>query len=143
MTQDDGARGDQCGSTTVEVVLLAPVFFALLLFVVGLGRIADAHGQVVGAARDAARAASRASDPMTAAAAAHDTAAADLVGNTLSCTDLAVTTDTAAFTPGGVVRVSVRCTARLSDVALAGFPGHQTLTATAAAPVDTYRGLTP
>ena len=44
------------GSITVEMVLLAPVVFAFFCFVIGVGRLDEAHGRVVGAARDAARA---------------------------------------------------------------------------------------
>jgi Flp pilus assembly protein TadG len=42
----------------VETVMLAPVFLLFLMFLVGAGRVVEAQGEVNGAARDAARAAS-------------------------------------------------------------------------------------
>ena len=134
---------DDGGSVTVELTVLAPVVLALLLFTVGLGRIEDADGQVTGAARDAARAASLAADPAAATGAARDTAAADVAGDGLDCRDLNVTVDTAGFSAGGSVTVHVSCTADLADLALAGLPGRKTLTATSTAPIETYRSVTP
>jgi hypothetical protein len=52
---------------------------------------------------------------------------------------MTTTTDLAAFRPGGQVRVSVRCTATLSSVAMRGLPQTVTLTATSISPLDTYR----
>jgi len=129
------------GSTTVELVVLAPVVLALLLFTVGLGRIEDAQGKVDGAARDAARAASMASDATAAATTARQAAAADLTGADLDCRDLTVEVDTTGFTAGGDVAVHVGCTADLADVALSGLPGSKTLTARSVAPIETYRSI--
>lgn len=129
------------GSVSVELTVLTPVVIAMLCFVVGLGRIADADGQVTGAARDAARAASLARTVDAATAAARRTAQVDVAAAGIDCTSLEVSTDTGAFRPGGVVRVTVHCTAALADVAMSGLPGAKTLTATAAAPIDTYIGV--
>jgi Flp pilus assembly protein TadG len=137
-----GGRGEQ-GSLTVELILLTPLIFALLAFLVGLGRTADARGRLVGAVRDAARAASLATTPTAAQQVANDTALANLAGAGLACQDPHVTTDTTAFTPGGTVRVTVRCVLDLSALVVSGLPGRTTLTADAAAPLDTYRVLTP
>jgi hypothetical protein len=52
-----------------------------------------------------------------------------------------VSVDTTAFRPGGQVTVTVRCTARLSDVALAGFPGSKTLTGSSVSPLERLRDL--
>src|SRR5712691_10613785 len=57
------------GSATVEFVIAAPLLAAVLLLVAGLGRIAEARGQVEGAAREAARTASLQPAPAGAAAA--------------------------------------------------------------------------
>lgn len=138
-----GHAGRDGGAVSVELTLLAPVMIALLCFVVGLGRIADAGAQVTGAARDAARAASLQRDPAAARSVAQDTAAADVHAAGLDCRNLSVVTDTSGFTAGGVVRVQVRCTAELSGLALAGLPGAKTMSATAAAPIDSYVGVTP
>jgi Flp pilus assembly protein TadG len=138
-------RGERCdaGSVTVELTVLAPVVLALLLFTVGLGRISDAGAQVSGAARDAARAASRAPSADVAVTAARQAAAGDVAGAGMDCRDLQVDVDTAAFTAGGVVRVTVHCTADLSALTFSGLPGSKTLSASAAAPLETYRTVTP
>ncbi|HVA60927.1 MAG TPA: TadE/TadG family type IV pilus assembly protein [Mycobacteriales bacterium] len=129
------------GSVAVEFVLLAPVLMLVLLFVVGAGRIAGADALVQGAASDAARAASLTDSPAAAVAAARTAATADLTGQQMNCTQLAVSVDTTLFRPGGLVRVSVACTADLSGLTGTGLPGHKTLTATMAAPIEIYRGL--
>lgn len=137
------AGASQRGTIAVELVLLTPLLLALLLFVVGLGRLAEARGLVLGAARDAARAASQQRSPETARAVAEQTAADDLAGAGLSCVHLSIRTDTAAFTPGGLVRVHVDCTADLRDLTGVGLPASKTLRSTAAAPLDTYRATQP
>jgi Flp pilus assembly protein TadG len=123
---------------TVELVLLTPVLFALLAFLVGLGRAADARGRLTGAVRDAARTASLAPTPTAATDSAQRAAQADLTGAGLECRDPQVRTDTRAFRPGGQVRVTIRCTLDLDALVLSGLPGHTTLTSTAVVPLDTY-----
>jgi Flp pilus assembly protein TadG len=134
------ARGSDVGTTAVEVVLVAPVFLAALLLVVGLGRIVEAEGRVQGAASDAARAASLARNGVLATASARDAAALNLDGRGVSCTAFDVAVDTADFRPGGLVRVSVSCTADLSGFGLVGLPGNKTLRGEATAPLEQYRG---
>lgn len=128
----------EAGTSTVELVLLAPVLFAVLAFVVGLGRSADAQGRLTGAVRDAARAASLTTTPAAADTAATSTALADLQGAGLECRDPHVTTDTRSFRPGGQVQVTIDCALDLSTLIVSGLPGHTTLTAHATAPLDTY-----
>ena len=125
------------GSIAVELVLLAPLLIALLLFVVGLGRIAHARGQVDGAAADAARSASLARTPEAAQRAGDDAARAYLGED--ACRALSIEIDTAALRPGGQVTARVRCVASLAGLGLAGFPGSRTFTATASAPRETFR----
>jgi Flp pilus assembly protein TadG len=132
-----GGSGER-GTATVELVLLAPVVFALLAFIVGLGRSADARGRLTGAARDAARAASLTNTSDAASAAAHDTALTDLDGAGLECKSPQVSTDTSRFRPGGQVQVTIRCTLDLSSLVISGLPGTSTLTAHATVPLDTY-----
>ena len=132
------ARAD-AGTTTVEVVVLAPIVVALLCFVVGLGRISDTRGQLTGAVRDAARAASIAPNPAAARIAATQTATADLTGAGIDCADhLQVSVDTSAFSPGGQVSVRLGCTTDLSALVISGLPGGMTLHADAVAPLDRY-----
>ena len=126
------------GSTTVEIVVLAPLVVALLCFVVGLGRVADTRNQVTGAARDAARAASLATTASAAQSAARDATAADLRDAGIDCGRFTVAVDASRFVPGGSVTVRVTCTTDLSAVAISGLPGQLTLTATSTAPLDSY-----
>lgn len=137
----DGRPGTDRGTATVELVVLVPVLFALLAFVVGLGRAADARGRLTGAARDAARAASLTPTAQAARGAARATALADLDGAGLECRSPHVSTDTRQFQPGGQVSVTVRCTLDLSNLVVAGLPGRSTLTAHATAPLDTFSPL--
>jgi Flp pilus assembly protein TadG len=123
---------------TVELLLLTPVLFALLTFLVGLGRAADARGRLTGAVRDAARTASLAPTPRAATDNAQRAALADLIGAGLECRDPQVRTDTRAFRPGGQVRVTIRCTLDLGALVLSALPGRTTLTSTAVVPLDTY-----
>ncbi|HET9733497.1 MAG TPA: TadE family protein [Acidimicrobiales bacterium] len=135
--------GAEEGSAALEVALVTPLLLVALLFVIGLGRLASARGQIEQAARDAARAASIARTPGTAQADAEQAAAADLAGDHLTCGQLNVAVDAASFRPGGTVAVDLGCTVSLADVVAAGFPGTHRLTATAVAPVDRYRGSGP
>lgn len=132
-----GPDGRDRGSIAVELVLLAPLLIALLLFVVGLGRIAHARGQVDGAAADAARSASLARTPEAAQRAGDDAARAYFGEN--GCRALYVEIDTGALRPGGQVIARVRCVVSLAGLGLAGFPGSRTLTATVSAPRETFR----
>jgi Flp pilus assembly protein TadG len=128
------------GSTSVELVLVAPVFLAALFLVVGLGRIVEAEGRVQGAARDAARAASVARSAPAATDAAREMATGNLGAQGVSCAAFDVAVDTADFRPGGQVRVSVSCTADLSGLGLAGLPGSKTLRAVSTVALEQYRG---
>jgi Flp pilus assembly protein TadG len=138
MTQFTRAARDSTGSVSVELVLLTPVFLAVLALIVGAGRLDDAHGQLVGAARDAARAASQATSPSAAAAAATAAVTDDLAAT--ACRAATVSTDTSRFVAGGTVAVHVTCAVTLADLTPGGmFPGHKSMSATATAPIDTYR----
>src|SRR5437764_1214235 len=129
----------QRGSAALEITLVTPLLVLILLFVIGLGRLASARGEVDGAARDAARAASITRNPTAAIAAARDAAEATLADRRVTCHHVHVSTDTSAFQPGGSVTVDVACDVDLADVAPAGF-GTRTLHGHAIAVVDSYRG---
>lgn len=133
---NDASDDRERGAIAVEVVLVAPVLIALLLLVVGLGRIAHTRGEVDGAAADAARSASLALTPAGAQRAGVAAARSYLAGD---CRSLEVQVDTAAFRPGGEVVAHVRCVASLSGLGLAGFPGTRTFTATVRAPIEELR----
>ncbi|MHB1927840.1 MAG: TadE/TadG family type IV pilus assembly protein [Acidimicrobiales bacterium] len=132
-------RADERGGATVELVLLTPLLILVLVFVVALGRLASARMEVDSAAAQAARGASMARDPATAAALARSLATTSLAGHHLTCAPLSVSTDTAAFAPGGWLAVRVSCTASLAGLSLLRLPGAQTITSRFVEPLDVYR----
>src|SRR5262245_60500087 len=93
------------GSMTVEAVMLAPVFLLFLMFLVGAGRVVEAQGEVNGAARDAARAASVQRTLSGAEAAARDAAQAALGEQCPPQVSMSGT----EWREGGVVRATVTC----------------------------------
>lgn len=122
-------RRAERGSMTVEFVLFAPLLIALMLFLVLAGRVVEAHGQVDGAARDAARAASLAGSPGQAAVDAKAAVNADIRGGW--CQNVTV----AGFTPGSTaVTVTLNCSLDLTFLDL----GHMTITGSAIAPLDQF-----
>ena len=131
--------GGERGTAAIELVLIAPVLMVILLFVVGLGRMAHARQQLESVAADSARAASLERNTHQSAAAARAAAQQSLGQAGVSCTGLHVDVDLASYERGGQVRVTVSCKTKLSDVALAGFPGSRTFTATSTVPIETYR----
>lgn len=134
---------DEAGSATAELVILTPVLILLLLFVVALGRLAGARGQVDGAAAQAARAASLARDPAAATASAAQTAQAALGAEHITCTHLGVAVDTTQFSPGGNVAVTVSCSVDLGDLTGLHLPATETLQDRFVEPIDRYRSTTP
>jgi Flp pilus assembly protein TadG len=133
--------GRDAGFLSLELLVVATVLILVALLVVGWGRLSYSRGSVEKAAAAAARAATATSSPAAADVAAHQTAQADLSAAGVSCARFTVSVDTTAFRPGGQVTVTVRCTARLSDVALAGFPGSKTLTGSSVSPLERLRDL--
>ncbi len=142
MTLPGRLKRDETGSVVAELVLLTPLLILVLLFVVALGRLAGARIDVDGAAAQAARAASIARDPATAAAMAQQTATAALGSDNVTCAQLSVSTDTAQFQPGGVVAVTVTCTVSLSDLTGLRLPASESISSRFVEVVDTYRSAT-
>jgi len=135
--------GSDEGSVATELVLLTPLLLLMLFFVVALGRTVSARLDVDGAAAQAARAASIARDPTTANAMAQQTATTALGSDNVTCGHLTVSTDTADFTPGGQVRVTVSCTVDLADLVGLRLPASQTVSSTATSVIDVYRSASP
>jgi len=135
-------RRDETGSVTAELVLLTPLLIVILLFVVALGRLAGARIDVDGAAAQAARAASISRDPATATVVAHQTAAAALGSDHVTCAQLTVSTDTAQFQPGGSVAVTVTCSVSLGDLTGLRLPASQQISDRFVAVIDQYRSVT-
>lgn len=140
MTRARPLRRDERGTSALELTLIAPLLLVVLLFVVGLGRMAHARQQIEAVAADSARAASLERNTSQSAHAAELAAARSLGEAGVSCTNLDVNVDLASYQPGGRVTVTVSCKTKLSDVTLGGFPGSRVFTATSVVPIETYRG---
>lgn len=134
--------GRRCerGAASVEMVLVTPVLIALLLFVVTVGRLSEAKGEVSVASRDGARAAANARSVNAAHRAAQEAALAALADRGVACRDLSVAVDTSDFRADGSVKVTIHCGVDLQSVAGLGLPLTRTLTSTFVSPVDRYRG---
>ncbi|MEU6429677.1 TadE/TadG family type IV pilus assembly protein [Microbispora sp. NPDC046973] len=130
------------GSMALETAIIAPALVAVLLMVVGLGRVTLAYGAIDAAARDAARQASIARNPTAARSAALSSARAALDREGLACSP-SVTVDTTGFsTPLGrpaVVVARVTCDVDLADLAVPGVPGSKRLTSSFSSPIDPHR----
>lgn len=117
---------------TAETVMLAPVFLLFLLFLAGAGRIVEAQGEVNGAARDAARAASVQRTLSDAEAAATEAAESALSGD---CTPQVSMSGT-EWQEGGVVKATVTCEL---DLTFLGFGGTRQMTGAAVVPLEQFR----
>ena len=137
------ARAAERGSVSVELALLAPALLLLLSFAVFAGRTHIAEGAVQEAVRSAAREASLARHPATAAALAGAQAERTLAAQNLRCQQTTVDVDTAGFRaplgqPGDVT-VSITCVVGMADLLAPGLPGSVTVEASFISPVDAYR----
>jgi Flp pilus assembly protein TadG len=137
-----GGGGDD-GTAVTETVLLIPALLIVLLFVVFVGRVSSTDGDVTAAARDGARAASRAASPDDAIDDARATVTDALDGRHVRCQALTVDVNVAGFTRDGNVAVDLRCDVSLADLIGLRVPGTKTLTARAVEVVDRYRGGLP
>ncbi len=127
--------GDNRGSTSVELVILAPLIGILLGCVVLVGRVQISRADLEGAARSAARELSIARDPYTALAGVQEGLEATLRVGSPSCRAL-------SFAPvigDSEMSVTIACTVDLQAAAVLPVPGTMTLTASATEIVDTYR----
>jgi Flp pilus assembly protein TadG len=140
MTRTPRRRVNDNGSAAVEMAIIAPALIALMLLVVGMGRLSHGREQVEVAAAQAARAASLTRLPAQAGAAAQAAAQDALTSRGVTCAPSPVptTTDVSDDRPGGDITVRVSCTVKLADLFVAGFPGSHTWTATVTTPVDTF-----
>jgi Flp pilus assembly protein TadG len=134
------AHGDR-GSMALELTLLTPVLIAFMMLMGGVGRMVEAQGQVDGAARDGARAASVARTRGDAAAFADQAAKGTLKTQDRDwCQGTPrVLPDLSEWAPGGLVTVVVDCDVDLGGLSLIGLPGTKTMTGTATVPLDTFR----
>lgn len=137
-------RGED-GVTAIEVVILAPVLMAMILFIVFLGRVITTQQNVQRAARDAARAGSLAITRDDAQIAI-DSVLNETLGNQrnrcqLATVDLtAIGLDTGAEDDwdSGTIQIRLTCNIPTDDLGLLAI-GSKTFTAVATEPVDTWR----
>jgi Flp pilus assembly protein TadG len=134
-----GRRRGDAGFGSLELVILTPVLLAMLLLVVGFGRLTHGRQLVAQAAAAAARAATLDSSPSKAAGDARQEAHSVLDQAGVSCRSFSAVVDTSDFQAGGEVNVTVTCTTSLSDLGMVGFPGSKTLTASASSPLEQFR----
>jgi Flp pilus assembly protein TadG len=132
---------DDRGSVAVELTLLTPLLLLLLVFVVALGRLAEARLEVDDAASQAARAATVVASVSGANGTAQQAAAASLASDRITCSHLSVTTNTSSFVSGGEVQVRVNCAVSLSNLSLLHLPGTETVSGVATSPVDRFRNV--
>lgn len=126
---------DERGSVTLEMVIaVVPLAVMLLLLTVGFIRQAHVRNLVDQAAQQAARAASL--GPGYGDTARASQAASVILAGTHGCSTPHVNLirDPAA----DAVTADVSCTVGLGDLFVAGFPGHQTISASATSPRDIY-----
>jgi Flp pilus assembly protein TadG len=145
-------RWDERGSAAVELVIIAPVLILMLLFVVFLGRLGWARGEVDAAAKAGARSGSLARSPGAAEPAGSRAATDALASSKLLCERMTVVMDTSHYMiagapvlvqPGSFVTVTVTCTVKRSDLGLPFVPGTQTITVDATEVVDEFKQVTP
>ncbi|GIH21974.1 hypothetical protein Aph01nite_02840 [Acrocarpospora phusangensis] len=120
------------GSMTAETVMLAPVFLLFLMFLVGAGRVVEAQGEVNGAARDAARAASVQRTEDAATGAAEQTAQSVLGEECPPQVSMAGT----EWAEGGVVAVTITCEL---DLDFLGFGTTKQMTGNSVVPLEQFR----
>ncbi len=132
-----GSRGER-GSMAAELVIITPLLLVFLMLIAGLGRFVDAQGQVYGAARDAARAASLERSAGAADAAAQRAVETDLANRCVNRpTATRVSAD--AFAPGNLITYEVACDASLKGLGVFRLPSVKRVTARASAPLDVFR----
>lgn len=134
------------GSAAVEVSALATVLLLVVGVLVVGGRFATAGEAITGVAGSAAREASLARDPGTAAAVAASTVRATLAAQNVHCQGPpTVRVDTSGFNaaPGvaAVVVVDVSCVVDVNGFAVPGLPGTRVVHDEATSPIDPYRSL--
>ena len=127
------------GSMAAEAVILLPLVFLVMLFVVAFGRVEQARLQVANAARGAVEAAVLWPGANQATSAGEATGAYLLHSSNVTCENYSVDVYTGNYVAGGSVGVGVTCTAKLSDIAFPGLPGSLTISQEASAPIELYR----
>jgi Flp pilus assembly protein TadG len=135
-------RSDR-GSTTLELVVWAPVLLLIMSVIIYAGRVAQAQQTVQAAAVEAARAASAASDRHQAGIRARAAATAAMTSAGLRCGGSTVAVDTGQWElpagRAGTVTATIACDVSLQDLIAPGIPGNRSVRAEASSVLDTYR----
>jgi len=143
---------DQRGSSTLELVLLAPVLLAVMLLIVAFGRHSNVQGYLDQAARDAARSATANRDFDSAKASVQRTIALDLDSAPHSCEDSATHTVTTSrgdmFVASdpfdakrlNVLTVTVTCNVDMSDLSIIGFGQSLVMSSSFSSPMPAIYG---
>ncbi len=130
------------GASPASVVILIGVVLMFAELIVMGGRMASAHAEVTGAAREAARRGSIAQTASSVTGLAEETALGNVAQNTKHCVNATVTTDASNFRQGGSVKVTVQCRVHLSDLSLLSLPwGSKTIEADATEVVEFFRAI--
>jgi Flp pilus assembly protein TadG len=141
MTAIGGARHDEGGSATAELVVMTPLLCAILgLFIVG-GVLWLDHQVLDDAARSAAEAAALKPSPLLAGDIARSVARQEVTASNLRCTHLKTTVVTTHFAPGGDVRVRITCRALTPPLAFLPLPRTTVLRSSGTDPLEPYRLL--
>lgn len=130
---------DDRGSAGVEAAIAVTGLLLVGMFTVGAVRVVGTGADVGAAAHAAARAAAIERDHGSASAAASAVASQVLSERGVACSQMSVSVG-GELGAGGVVVVDVSCVVDLSDVVLAGFPGHRTVGGRGVEQVDVVRG---
>lgn len=133
-------RATERGNALITFLLLAPALVMFLELIVLGGRVAATKADVQSASREAARQASIAAGPGSAATVIGPVASTALTGKGVRCQShtvaLGPVTD---YVQGGAVEVVVTCEVNLSDLDLLGLPGSLTMEASSLEPIEQYR----
>lgn len=126
---------DERGSMAVELVILAPLLMMFVMLIVLFGRFVTVQGDIDGAARDAARAASLEGSHAEAVNAARDVVTKSLDAQTTCDPPMMSPT----FQAGATLVVRLRCKVSYEGLGLLGVRGHKVIEAESAVPLDPYR----
>ena len=136
-------RESGAGGESLELVIIAPMIFALFMLIVAVGRYELGSGKIDQAAGAAARAASQQVSAVQAQPAAMAAAESSLTSAGVTCQGIAVSVEDAGFSAAAGstadVTVTVSCTVSWSDLTIPGWPGTKDIQVSAASPLDTRK----
>lgn len=135
-------RRAELGAMSLELVIIVPVLLSVLVLLLAYGRQAQVGGLLETAARDGARAATRArsyADAGTVAKTVVDQTLASAPASCRSTAQVQVLPGAADFQAGRDITVQVSCERNLAEI---GLPVPSvTMTRSFTSPLDPYRGV--